>query len=172
MNETARPNQNKHKPDLTDRAFRIGLILKALNGLAETIGGILLLIIKPEQISRWATNLTQDELSRDPHDFIANHVMNAAHHITGSGLVFGAIYLLSHGVVKLFLVIQVMRDRLWAYGALVIVLALFIIYQLYRIFFVGFTFWMAFLTVLDAILIYLTAIEYRRHKAWRAGKDG
>jgi len=162
------PDKN-HKPDLTDRAFRIGLILKALNGLAETAGGILLLIIKPEQISRWATNLTQDELSRDPHDFIATHILKTAHDLTGSSLIFGAIYLLSHGIVKLVLVVEVMRDRLWAYPALMIMLGLFIVYQLYRIF-TDFSWAMVLLTILDFILIYLTAVEYDRHKRWHAAK--
>jgi uncharacterized membrane protein len=63
-----------------------------------------------------------------------------------------------------------MRDRLWAYSALIVVLALFIVYQLYRLIFVGFTFGMVFLTVLDAALIYLTSVEYKRHKAWHEAK--
>jgi uncharacterized membrane protein len=154
------------KLDLTDRAFRIGLILKALNGLAETVGGILLLIVTPEQINRWAASLTQDELSQDPHDFVASHILKSAHHLSGGSLVFGAIYLLSHGLIKLVLVVEVIRDHLWAYKALVVVLALFIIYQLYRILFTGFSWGMTLLTILDFILIYLTAVEYQRHKAW------
>jgi uncharacterized membrane protein len=32
--------------------------------------------------------------------------------------------------------------------------------------FVGFTIGMASLTVLDLILIWLTSVEYQRHKAW------
>jgi uncharacterized membrane protein len=153
------------KPDLTDRAFRIGLILKALNGLAETIGGILLLIIKPEQISRWASRLTEDELSRDPHDFIANHILKTAHHLSGGSLIFGAIYLISHGLVKLVLVVEVYRNRLWAYPALIVLLGTFVIYQLYRLIFTGFSWGMFLLTILDLILIYLTSVEYKRHKA-------
>lgn len=164
------PAPTRHQPDLTDRAFRIGLILKALNGIVETAGGIVLLIIKPEQISRWATGLTRAELSRDPHDFIANHILKTAHDLNSGSLLFGAIYLLSHGVVKLVLVIEVMRDRLWAYGALIVTLALFIVYQLYRII-ERFSWWMTLLTILDAILIYLTAVEYKRHKAWHESQS-
>jgi uncharacterized membrane protein len=44
----------QYKPDLTDRAFRIGLLFKGLDGLLECIGGIFLLLIKPEQINSWA----------------------------------------------------------------------------------------------------------------------
>jgi uncharacterized membrane protein len=157
---------SKRRPDLTDKAFRVGLILKALNGLFEIIGGVLLLILSPEQINRWATSWTEDELSRNPHDFIASHILKTAHDLTGSGLIFGAIYLLSHGIAKLVLVVEVIRDRLWAYPALIGLLGLFIAYQLYRIIFVRPSLGMITLTVLDLILVYLTFVEYRRHKAW------
>ena len=157
-------NPVEHPRDLTDRAFRIGLLLKALDGLAETLGGVLLLIISPEQINHWAERLTQGELSQDPHDFFATHILKTAHSLTGSALVFGAIYLLSHGIIKLVLVFEVWRDHLWAYLALIGVTALFVIYQLYRIvdaFSVGLT----LLTILDLIIIYLTSVEYKRQKA-------
>jgi uncharacterized membrane protein len=155
----------KQKPDFTDKAFRVSLLLKALNGLAETIGGILLLLVSTEQINRWAVNFTEDELSQDPHDFIATHVLNTAHHLSGGSLKFGAIYLLSHGIVKLVLIVEVIRDKLWAYFALIVLLAVFIAYQLYRLLFVGFSWGMIYLTALDGLLIYLTVIEYKRHKA-------
>jgi uncharacterized membrane protein len=120
-----------HTPDFTDKAFKIGLYLKGHNGLLEILGGIFLLLIKPDQINRFAHWLTQGELSQDPHDFVANHILKTAHHLAGASLIFGAIYLLSHGIVKLVLVIEVLRDHLWAYLALVIVIGLFIVYQTY-----------------------------------------
>jgi uncharacterized membrane protein len=71
------------KEDFTDRAFHTGLYLKGLDGLLEVLGGILLLLIKPEQINRLAKWLTQGELSQDRHDFIANHILKTAHNLTG-----------------------------------------------------------------------------------------
>lgn len=149
--------------DLTDRAFRIGLVLKALDGMLETVGGLLLLFLQPEHIDRFARWLTHGELSQDPHDFIATHILKTAHDITGAGLVFGAIYLLSHGVVKLVLVVEVWRNHIWAYLGLIGVTTLFVIYQLYRMankFSVG----MLLLTIFDLVIIYLTTKEYRRHQ--------
>jgi uncharacterized membrane protein len=152
------------KPDLTDRAFRIGLLLKGFDGLLECIGGIYLLLINPEQINRWAGYLTQGELSRDPHDFIASHILKTAHDLTGTSLIFGAAYLLSHGIIKLVLVIEVLRNHLWAYLALVIVMSLFVVYQVYRLVVDGFSLGMFLLTIFDLIIIYLTQKEYVRHK--------
>src|SRR5437762_3189311 len=100
--------------DSVDRAFKAGLLFKAVHGLLEVIGGILLLVIKPEQIQHLVRWLTQGELADDPHDFIATYLVRAAHHLTGASLLFGAIYLLSHGIVKLVLVVEVLRGHLWA----------------------------------------------------------
>lgn len=156
-------NPADHPRTATDKAFRISLYLKALDGTLEIIGGILLLFIKPEQINHFARWLTEGELSEDPHDFIANHILKTAHDLTGAGLVFGAIYLLSHGIAKVFLIIQVFRDRLWAYKALVVVIGMFVVYQVYRMI-VKFSLSMLLLTIFDLVVIYLTQNEYRKHR--------
>src|SRR5438309_1244952 len=100
---------NKQFNTTTDRVFRISLYLKGLNGLLEIVGGALLLVISPEFINRWAQRLTQGELSEDPRDFIASHILKTAHHLRGASFTYGAIYLLSHGIAKLVLIIQVLR---------------------------------------------------------------
>ena len=157
-------NENEFKGgDLTDKAFRVGLFFKGIDGLIETIGGILLLFIKPDQINHLAHWLTQGQLSEDPHDFIANHILKTAHELTGASLLFGAAYLLSHGVVKIVLVIEVLRNHLWAYKALIVVTALFVVYQVYRITFDKFSISLFLLTIFDLVIIYLTAKEYKRH---------
>jgi uncharacterized membrane protein len=158
----------KKREDLTDRSFKLSLYLKGLDGLLETIGGLLLLLIKPEQINRLAHWITQGELSQDPHDFIANHILKTAHHLTGSSLIFGAAYLLSHGLVKIFLVFMVLRDKLWAYIALIAVTAIFVVYQIYRLTLIKFSVSLLLLSLFDLLIIYLTQKEYRRHASARA----
>jgi uncharacterized membrane protein len=159
-------HKERPKEDLTDKAFHVSLLLKGLDGILECIGGIFLLLIKPEQINQWAKSLTEGELSRDSHDFIANHILNTAHELTGASLLFGALYLLSHGVVKVVLVVEVLRNHLWAYIALIGVTVLFVIYQVYRIA-DEFSLGLFLLTLFDLVIIYLTQKEYRRHKAWQ-----
>jgi uncharacterized membrane protein len=157
-------NPAEHPRTAADKAFRISLYLKALDGLLEIIGGILLLVINPSQINHLARWLTQGELSQDPHDFIAHHILKTAHDLSGTSLVFGAVYLLSHGIAKVFLIIQVFRDRLWAYKALIAVIGLFVVYQVYRMI-VKFSVSMLLLTLFDLLVIYLTQNEYRKHSA-------
>jgi uncharacterized membrane protein len=149
------------------RTFQVGLILKGLDGVLEVVGGILLLIVSPHAIAHFVRGLTMHELSEDPHDFIARSVVHATGHLTGSGTTFGAIYLLSHGVAKVVLVVLVIRRKLWAYPWLIVLLIAFIVYQIYRIAAVHFSWGLTALTVFDAALVWLTWREYQVQKAKR-----
>jgi uncharacterized membrane protein len=148
-----------------DRTFRIGLLLKAADGVLEVIGGLLLLFLRPAQIQRIVRTLTAHELTQDPHDVIARHLLHTASHLTTATTLFGAVYLLSHGISKLVLVVLVLQGHLWAYPWLIALLLAFIAYQLYRLserLSVG----LIALTVFDAVLVWLTWREYRaRHVA-------
>jgi uncharacterized membrane protein len=48
-------------------------------------------------------------------------------------VLFGAIYLLPHGIVKVVLVYALLLNKFWDYPWMMVVLLLFIGYQLYRI---------------------------------------
>ncbi len=155
--------------DTLDQAFEIGIILKGLNGLAELIGGLLLLFVTAGDIYPLAALLTQNELSEDPHDFIARHLLHTATGLTGSAVVFGAIYLLLHGAVKVVLVIALLLNKLWAYPSMIIVLLIFIGYQLYRIA-IQPSAGLVALTIFDVAIVALTWREYRRQR--RIPTDG
>ena len=150
-----------------DTTFKIGLVLKGLDGILEVIGGLLLLFLSPAAIEHIVRMLTAHELSQDPHDLIARHLLHTASHLTTSTTLFGAIYLLSHGTSKLVLVVLVLRDKLWAYPWLIVLLLAFIVYQLYRLIFVHFSVGLTALTIFDAVLVWLTWREYRAKRAAR-----
>ena len=76
--------------DLLDRTFLVGIVLKGIDGVLEVLGGLLLLLVSPASINRLTISITQHELSEDPHDFIATHLLKTAHGLTGSGVHFGA----------------------------------------------------------------------------------
>ncbi|HEX6547369.1 MAG TPA: DUF2127 domain-containing protein [Candidatus Dormibacteraeota bacterium] len=152
--------------DLLDRAFEIGIALKGLDGLLEVVGGLLLLLVSPATINGVAVALTQHELSEDPHDFLATHLLHAAGTLSGSSLRFGAIYLLSHGLVKIVLVAALLRNQLWAYPWMIVFLVAFIVYQVYRMTF-AFTIGLLGLTVFDVAVVWLTYREYLKQRALR-----
>jgi uncharacterized membrane protein len=155
----------KPLPPALDKTFKIGLILKGLDGILEVIGGILLLFVSPDAINHLARVLTAHELSEDPHDLIANYLLHTTAHLGRGTTIFGAIYLLSHGIAKIVLVALVLRDKLWAYPWLIGLLLAFIAYQLYRITAVHFSIGLTLLTIFDAFLVWLTWREYRAKRA-------
>lgn len=157
--------------DWFDRVFEIGIVAKGINGAAELIGGLLLLFVTPAKIHHWAAVLTQSELSENPHDVVANYILHTANGLTGHAVLYGAIYLLSHGAVKVGLVIGLLLNKLWAYPAMIVVLLGFIGYQLYRIV-LSVTVGMVALTVFDVVIVALTVREWGRQRQNRrsAGK--
>src|SRR6185437_10651078 len=149
---------------LLDRTFRVSLILKGLDGVLELIGGVLLLLVTPQQIGDLVHFLTQHELAQDPHDFLANSLVHLSSNLSGSATLFGAIYLLLHGLVKIVLVWAVLKDKLWAYPWMIAFLLVFIVYQCYRIV-VAFSWGLVLLTAFDIFIVWITAREYRLHRA-------
>ena len=149
--------------DWLDRLFVIGIIGKGLNGLTELVGGLLLLFVTPDSIHHLVAVLTRGELSEDPNDLVARYLLHTANGLTGSAVIFGAIYLLVHGAVKIVLVIALLLNKLWAYPCMITVLLIFIGYQLYRIALQP-SAPLLVLTAFDAVIVALTWLEYRRQR--------
>jgi uncharacterized membrane protein len=144
-----------------DRVFLWSIVLKAVDGGLEVIGGVLLLMVTPTRLNQLARLLTQHELNTDPHDFIARHILRSAQDFAAGGRTFAAIYLLVHGVTKIVLVVEILREHLWAYKGMVVMLGLFIIYQVYRMFSKP-SISLVLLSIFDAFIIVLTLREEKR----------
>lgn len=151
---------------LLDRVFRVSLVLKGLDGVLELIGGALLLAVPPHRIAALVRVLTQHELSEDPGDLVATSLRHLAGGLTPSASLFGAVYLLLHGLVKVVLVWAVLADRLWAYPWMIAFLLVFIGYQGYQIA-VAPSWGLVLLTAFDLFVVYLTWREYGLHRARR-----
>jgi uncharacterized membrane protein len=130
--------------------FEVSLFLKGAFALLEMIGGLLTYFIPKHFVVGLIATLTQSELAEDPRDLVANYFLHAAQHISVGAQHFAAIYLLSHGAVKLWLIVGLLRERLWYYPTALVVFGLFIVYQLYRFSFTHSPF-LIFLTVVDAV---------------------
>lgn len=144
------------------RAFRVGLFLKALNGLWETIVGAYLLIgrgVLPEYV----TGLARSELLKYPHDRIIDVLMHSLLRTAEHSMKLVAIYILVHGLLNIFLVVQLRRDRHWAYPVTIAIMSLLGVYQLYRISLYHSPL-LVIATTLDVIFIVLAWHEYRRHQ--------
>jgi uncharacterized membrane protein len=145
--------------------FQMSVLLKGAHALIECLGGIALALVHTSSIANFVDMITHNELIEDPNDFVATHFLVIAHNFSVQTQHFYAFYLLSHGLVKVALVIGLLKEKLFAYPASLIVLSLFVLYQIYRFSYThgpG----LVILTLFDIVVMGLIWHEYglmRRH---------
>ena len=140
--------------------FEVSILLKGAHAVLECLAGVALALISTDTIVGWITWLTQDEFNEDPNDTVARLLLNMAQNFSVSTKNFYIFYLVSHGIVKLFLVGGLLRSKVWAYPASLVVLGLFIAYQLYRYTYTH-SIGLVLLTVFDFFVMYLIWHEYQ-----------
>ncbi len=153
---------------LLDQSFRYSLTVKGLHALLEMILGIAILVVNPQAMNRFALTVLNPELSEDPGDFIATHLLRAFQQFAAGGKHFASLYLLSHGLVKIVLIVALFRNKMWAYPTMIVTLSAFVFYQSYR-FVLTHSLFMIFLTLFDIVVIAMTWLEYGKQKSAVAG---
>lgn len=118
----------------------------------------------PSVITGAARFLTQHEISQDPHDFIATHILAFGESLAHEQHLFASLFLLTHGAVKVALVVALLKQKLWAYPWALGILTVFLLYQAY-ILVAKPSFGIVFLTILDVVVILLVWREWRKVRA-------
>ena len=113
--------------------FRLSVLGKGLVSALEILGGLIALFVPLTFFSNVLLSFTQGELIEDQSDFIATHLSQLALQFAIANVTFIAFYLLSRGIIKLLLVVALLKNQLWAYPSSLVVLGLFVAYQLYQI---------------------------------------
>ncbi len=144
--------------------FNIGVVLKGLDGALEALSGAALCFTSTTRLRHLVDWLTQGELQEDPNDFIANHLVGFFHHLSVNTEHFAAVYLITYGVTKVGLVIGLLRGKLWAYPSALIILGLFLCYQIYR-FSYNHSVGLAFVSLLDLAILVVIWRDYQFVKA-------
>ena len=140
------------------RIFTVSVLLKAANAVLEIILGTLLLFTGT--ITNVISHLAQNELIEDPGNFLANNIQHYLPYLSEHSQLFAVYYLLSHGIIKIFLAIGLLRRKLWAYPSAIAVFIVFIIYQLYRYTYTH-SFFLILLTIFDLFVVAMTWHEYK-----------
>jgi uncharacterized membrane protein len=142
------------------RLFRTGIVLKGILSATEIFAGVFVLLVDPSIVGQAIITASQRELLEEPGNFIASHALTLAQQFSLTPQMFLAVYLLSRGIIKFALVIALLKGRLWAYPASLVVLGLFMIYQIYEIA-IGHSAFLIALTLFDIIVMWLIWHEYR-----------
>ncbi len=150
-----KPRQEKYLRKL----FDAGIILKLIDGLVQTAAGLAFWLAGPAAINRLLRGLTATELAEDPSDFVANSLIRLGHIPATSGS-FVVLFLLSHGITKIFIATNLLKNRLWAYPLGLILFTGFGVYQTVAYWRTP-TLTISVLTILDFLVVALTWHEYR-----------
>jgi len=141
-------------------AFEISLALKGAFSFGEIVAGVFTYFVTQQFLFDLAHGITRMELTEDPRDFIANYLLHGAQNLSISSQHFAALYLFSHGVIKLWLVFGLWRKKLGYYPTAIAVFGMFIGYQLYRYSFTH-SLSLLLITALDVLVVALTWFEYQ-----------
>lgn len=151
------PPEEKREQNI-HRVFEVGVVLKGLNAVLEIALGLLLFFVNVSDIVQ---AFIENQLVEDPNDFLARHLQPFTAHLTSGSETFAALYLFSHGAIKIVLVWGLLRNKAWAYPASLAVLALFVAYQGIK-FLENHSIALVLLTLFDLALMWLIYHEYRR----------
>lgn len=143
---------------LTHILFVIGITLKGVFGVLDTVAG--LLFFSTSAVTDLIFFLAEHELGEDPLDFVATKLIDVLPYLSVSTQLFVAWYFLIHGVLNIVLVFSVLRKKLWAYPAYMTVLTLFVCYQLFR-FTHTHSLTLLIVTFFDAVMVALIWREYQ-----------
>ena len=146
------------------KVFQIGLILKGANAIIELAGGAVLLYFPTGAIRDLVSRVFASIPILSTNSLVKNLVIAFNNHLTPDGQAFGAWYLLSHGIIKIMVVICLLRGWFWAYPVGIVVFIGFMVFQTWE-YFIGSHSWMFLaLDAFDAFLIWLTILEWRHFK--------
>lgn len=153
----ARVSLKKLKETWIHDAFLVTVFLKGIDGILEIVLGLLLIFT--DEFSDIVFFLTRDAIIDDPNNYFAMHLRafaSQSHEV----FIIGGLYLVVHGIVKVFIAGSLWRNYSWAYPAAIVLLALFIFYELIHIFRTGSVPFMG-LAVFDIAMLWLVGYEYR-----------
>ncbi|SPH17721.1 hypothetical protein DEA8626_01247 [Defluviimonas aquaemixtae] len=150
------------------QVFELSIAAKALFALVETLSGIGVFLVRAEWVQTLARWLTASELNEDPADALARWTLHLAEGFSVSTQHFWALYLFSHGAVKLLALGALVSGARWGYPLSIVVLCGFIALQMHR-FVLTHSVLMLGLTVFDLAVIWLIWREYRSLPQTRGG---
>jgi uncharacterized membrane protein len=86
--------------------------VKGLFALGQIIGGIVVYFVSQQFLVGIVRDITQEELAEDPRDLVSNYLLHSAQDLSISTQHFVALYLLTQGIIKLWLIVGLLRARL------------------------------------------------------------
>jgi uncharacterized membrane protein len=145
----------------TERLFKVALLVKGIDGAAELVGALVLVLVSGATVQRLVAEVLAHDLLGSPDGSLARHFVAGTSEFVSGDRTFAVLYLGLHGVVKLALVVALLRKWRPAFPVAVVVLGAFVVYEIVRAVHTG-SIVLPFLAALDVAIIVLVVREYLR----------
>lgn len=116
----------------TELLFRVGMWWRIGYGSLRTLVGFFLLRLVHTPLTDLFTHLMRHELIEDRHDVVYQHVNSFLVHHSFTVTYFLAFYLIFWGITDVFLSIQLLRHQHWAFPVSLVLIGIFIVYEVLR----------------------------------------
>ena len=143
------------------KIFEFSILIKAVYGFFEILGGILLSISGQKIIDNIVILITHQEIIEDSNDFLANYFIGLSNNFSISTQIFAVLFLIFHGLVNILLAISLLQKKIWAFSIAISIFCVFIIYQFYRYFHTH-SLILLFLTIFDIFIVIIIWLEYKK----------
>lgn len=121
------------RPDVYDILFRVGMWWRILYGGVRVLLGLTLLRLVGTPLDDVFYRAMRFEIAEEPRDFLSHTIGSFLHHHSYTVTYFLAAYLIFWGTVDAVLSASLLRDKLWAFPVSMYLIALFMLYEIYRV---------------------------------------
>jgi uncharacterized membrane protein len=156
-----RPPARTRGPErLLEWVYRLGIVLKGVDGLIELISGLALWLAPGILRAILAPVLRTESDDAGLRVLIAHAAGRLDDTLARGGSFFIIFFLLTHGIVKVVLVYCLLKEYLWVYPYALVVLGLFAVYQVV-VLVQSPSVALVLLVILDVVIIWLVWREWR-----------
>jgi len=155
--------------DLADWFFLLSMWWMILFGATRLVVGIALLRVIGMPLTSIVYKVIGPETIEDPGDLFLNILQPFLQHSSLTVTYFIAFYCIFWGVIDIFLAINMVKHKLWAFPVTIALIVFFIIYELYRLSHTHSPV-LAFLTVFNVFVIWFIWKEYKKLQLLHQGR--
>jgi uncharacterized membrane protein len=150
----------QQRSSLAHRAFLAAITIKGLDGAAELVLGGIAAILGAQRFSALLIAWSAPEIAGTPESPAMHFVRHTADNLAHASTTFVIVYLLAHGVLKLGIAINLLREKSWIFPIAVLVLVGFITFMSYRLTH-HWSLWLCCFALFDALTLVLVINEWR-----------
>lgn len=140
-------------------AYLVTIAVKGVDGVIETLLGLLIAITGPDRLYGLVLHFTTPELENNPGNRTAAAFQHGAAGLAHAPHGFTIFYLLMHGILKSGIAINLLRGKRWIFAPACVILTGFILYMGYHAT-RHFSWWLLGFALFDLLTLVLVVNEW------------